>query len=47
MARDRPTLRPFGFRSRLRLIQRSPKWRLVYREDGVMVYRRVASIPPA
>ena len=47
MARDRPTLRPFGFRSRLRLIQRSPKWRLVYREDGVMVYRRVASIPPS
>ena len=41
MARDRPTLRPFGFRSRLRLLETSRRWRLVFQEDGVRVYRRV------
>lgn len=41
MARDRPTLRPFGFRSRQRLLETSRRWRLVFQEDGVRLYRRV------
>lgn len=44
MARDRPTLRLFGIRSRARLLRTSKAWRLVFQEDGVRVYRRVASI---
>ena len=31
---------PFGYRARVRLLQTSPGWRLVFREDGVMVFRR-------
>ena len=41
MARDRPTLRPFGMRSRLRQLRTSPRWRLVFDQEGVKVYRRV------
>jgi uncharacterized membrane protein len=43
MARDRPTLRPFGFRARLRLLVTSRRWRLVFQEDGVRLYRRVVA----
>lgn len=53
MALDRPTLRPvfiegyIGLRARFRLIRTSRKWRPVFSENGVILYRRVASIPGA
>jgi hypothetical protein len=37
----------FGSRSRARLLETSKNWRLVFQEDGVRLYRRVASIPPS
>ncbi len=56
MALDRPTLRlqpkpgdvyTIGLRARYRLIRYSKKWRLVFDQSGVKLYRRVASIPGA
>jgi hypothetical protein len=42
MARDRPTLRPLGTYSKLRLLRNSSQWKLVYAEDGVLLYRKVS-----
>jgi uncharacterized membrane protein len=54
MAVDRPTLRPIGddayiigLRARARLICSNRKWALVFRHNGVKLYRRLASIPAA
>lgn len=53
MALDRPTLRPIGgdgyigLRARARQLLTSKKWTLVYEQNGVKLYRRVASIPGA
>jgi uncharacterized membrane protein len=49
IAEDRPTLRPtipLGIRPRSKLLQKSVKWRLVYEERGIRLYRRIASVPP-
>jgi uncharacterized membrane protein len=49
IAADRPTLRPtlpIGIRPRSRQLQGSPKWKLVYEERGIRLYRRIASVPP-
>ncbi len=37
---------PFGYRAQVRLLEADPDWRLVFREDGVMVFRRVAGSAP-
>ena len=42
MARDRPTLRPLGTYTKLRLLLNSTQWRLVYSHDGVLLYRKVS-----
>ncbi len=49
IARDRPTLRPsipIGIRPRSKLLLRSTKWKLIYEERGIRLYRRLASVPP-
>jgi hypothetical protein len=49
IAEDRPTLRPtipLGIRPRSRLLQEDEKWKLIYVERGIRLYRRVASVPP-
>jgi len=48
IAADRPTLRPtipLGIRPRSRQLLRSPKWKLIYEERGIRLYRRLASVP--
>jgi hypothetical protein len=46
VARDRPTLRPPGTRARLQMLDRSSRWRLVYREEGVSLFRRAPRATP-
>lgn len=42
MARDRPTLRPIGTYKKLQLLRKNEsRWRLVFEEDGVQLYRMV------
>lgn len=41
IARDRPTLRPPGFAARALRLAASPRWRLVFDQNGVQLYRRI------
>ncbi len=42
MAQERPTLRPPGYRYAALLLSRSNRWELVFEEEEVRVYRRIA-----
>jgi uncharacterized membrane protein len=46
VARDRPTLRPPGYGARALMLSRSDRWRVVFEEEEVILYRRVPR-PPA
>jgi uncharacterized membrane protein len=45
IARDRPTLRPAGYRFRARTLEKSERWELLFSEQGVRLYRRVPRAP--
>jgi uncharacterized membrane protein len=45
VARDRPTLRPPGYGARALMISRSDRWRIVFEEEEVILYRRVPRPP--
>jgi Predicted membrane protein (DUF2079) len=44
-AEGRRTLLTRAYAARLRTVERSPAWRLVFRRDGVALFRRVGAIP--
>jgi uncharacterized membrane protein len=45
VARDRPTLRPPGYRAAARRLAASSRWKLVFSEENVRLYRRVRQLP--
>jgi uncharacterized membrane protein len=45
VARDRPTLRPPGYRFRARSLETSERWEMLFSEGGVRLYRRVPRAP--